>query len=144
MATQCSFMMNPPKMYRFAGSGITGSIRRGTGNSVLPRDVEIPYVYRAQTSLVFFQISCKILFTRSSAKFAYFLKSMRDYHFVESSLSSDQASNEKNAKERKVRKRPQKNGKTQIYDFFCGLLRTFANFAFFCGRLGKRDARSIF
>jgi hypothetical protein len=50
-----------------------------------------PYVYyRAQTSL-FFQISCKILVARSSAKFAYFLKSTRDYHFIELSLSSDQA-----------------------------------------------------
>ena len=34
----------------------------------------------------FFQISCKIQVARSSSKFAYFLKSTRDYHFVESSL----------------------------------------------------------
>ena len=39
----------------------------------------------------FFHISFKFLVARSDAKFAYFLKGTRDYHFVESRLSSDQA-----------------------------------------------------
>ena len=42
---------------------------------------------------IFSQKSCKILVARSYAKFAYFLKGTRDYNFVESSLSSDQALN---------------------------------------------------
>ena len=75
-------------------ANISPNIQTGeTGNSVLPRYVENSLCVSCTDLAFFFQLSCKILLARSSTKFAYSLKSTRDYHFIESSLSSDQALN---------------------------------------------------
>ena len=132
------------------------------GNSVLPQYVKNSLCVLCTELAVYFLISCEILVVRSPAKFAYFLKSKRNYLFATANLSSGNALKiqgqyehcfQYRARDRtlpgsiklgefewKDVKRPQKEGKTRIYDFF---LRSFANFAFLCILFGKRDTRSI-
>ena len=123
----------------------------GTGNLVLPQYVKNSLSVLCTELAVYFLISCEILVVHSPAKFAYFLKSKRNYHFVTANLSSGNALKIQGQYEHciqyrardctlpgsiklrefewKVLKRPQNEEKTHtpVYDFF---LRSFANFAF--------------